>query len=55
VRFTWEPNSIAIWDNFGTQHYAVGDYWPNDRLMQRITVGTATPTAAFSPQRLAAE
>jgi taurine dioxygenase len=55
VRFTWEPNSIAIWDNFATQHYAVADYWPHHRLMQRITVGTAKPTAARHPLPLAAE
>lgn len=55
VRFTWEPNSIAIWDNFGTQHYAAADYWPADRRMHRITVGTAKPTAARLPQQLAAE
>ena len=55
VRFTWEPNSIAIWDNFGTQHYAAADYWPADRRMHRITVGTAKPTTALLPQQLAAE
>ncbi len=49
VRFTWEPNSIAIWDNFATQHYAVGDYWPERRVMQRITAGTAKPTAVTQP------
>ena len=39
VRFHWENNSIAIWDNRITQHYAVCDYLPNFRHMQRITVG----------------
>ena len=38
VRFHWENNSIAIWDNRITQHYAVCDYLPNFRHMQRITV-----------------
>jgi len=38
VRFHWENNSIAIWDNRITQHYAVCDYLPNVRHMQRITV-----------------
>jgi taurine dioxygenase len=55
VRFTWEPDSIAIWDNFATQHYAVADYWPNRRLMQRITVGTAKPAAFRQPHQAAAE
>jgi taurine dioxygenase len=38
VRFHWENNSIAIWDNRITQHYAVCDYLPSFRRMQRITV-----------------
>ena len=38
VRFHWKNNSIAIWDNRITQHYAVFDYLPNFRHMHRITV-----------------
>ena len=38
VRFRWTPNAIAIWDNRSTQHYAVGDYWPEPRTMERVTV-----------------
>ena len=38
VRFHWENNSIAIWDNRITQHYAVCDYLPHSRHMQRVTV-----------------
>jgi taurine dioxygenase len=38
VRFHWENNSIAIWDNRITQHYAVCDYLPSFRHMHRITV-----------------
>ena len=38
VRFHWKNNSIAIWDNRITQHYAVCDYLPSFRHMQRITV-----------------
>tara|TARA_B110000305_G_scaffold32548_1_gene31672 strand:- start:81 stop:923 length:843 start_codon:yes stop_codon:yes gene_type:complete len=38
VRFKWQDNSVAIWDNRITQHYAVCDYLPNFRHMQRITV-----------------
>lgn len=44
VRFRWEPNSMAIWDNFATQHYAVFDYGPHYRAMQRMTAGSAAPT-----------
>ncbi|PUE09319.1 hypothetical protein B9Z51_10565 [Limnohabitans sp. T6-5] len=26
-----------MWDNRSTQHYAVGDYFPQHRKLQRIT------------------
>lgn len=55
VRFTWEQDSIAIWDNFAVQHYALADYWPEHRLMQRVTVGTAKPEAAEARIAMAAE
>jgi taurine dioxygenase len=38
VRFKWEPNSIAFWDNRSTQHLAISDYWPQTRVMERLTV-----------------
>jgi taurine dioxygenase len=37
-RFRWEPNSIAFWDNRASQHYAVSDYWPAVRRMERVTI-----------------
>ncbi|MDR2334817.1 MAG: TauD/TfdA family dioxygenase [Burkholderiaceae bacterium] len=41
VRWRWKPNSIAIWDNSATQHYAVMDYAPCHRKMERAgIVGT---------------
>ena len=36
VRWRWQPNSVAIWDNRCTQHYAVMDYPPCHRKMERI-------------------
>lgn len=36
-RFSWEKNSIAMWDNRSTAHYAVGDY-DQPRCMHRVTV-----------------
>jgi taurine dioxygenase len=38
VRWRWTPNSFAIWDNRATQHYAVQDYWPAVRKMERAGV-----------------
>ncbi len=38
VRFRWTPNTIAFWDNRCTQHYAVGDYYPHYRKLQRVTI-----------------
>ncbi|WP_108883449.1 taurine dioxygenase [Anderseniella sp. Alg231-50] len=38
VRFKWQAGSIAMWDNRCTQHYAVSDYMPHYRCMNRITV-----------------
>ena len=38
VRWRWRPNSVAIWDNRCTQHYAVQDYWPAVRKMERCAI-----------------
>ena len=38
VRWRWCPNSVAIWDNRSTQHYAVMDYWPAVRKMERAGI-----------------
>ncbi|NMO04901.1 taurine dioxygenase [Gordonia sp. TBRC 11910] len=38
VRWRWTENSIAIWDNRCTQHYAVQDYWPGVRKMERAGI-----------------
>lgn len=38
VRWRWQPNDVAIWDNRVTQHYANADYYPARRVMHRATV-----------------
>src|SRR5262245_57896882 len=38
VRWRWTPGSVAIWDNRCTQHYAVQDYWPAVRKMERAGI-----------------
>ena len=38
VRWRWQDGDIAMWDNRVTMHYAVADYLPQHRQMNRITV-----------------
>ena len=38
VRWRWTKNSFAIWDNRNTQHYAVQDYFPGIRKMERAGI-----------------
>lgn len=45
VRFRWEKDSIAMWDNFAVQHYASSDYWPDVRIMERASIIGTRPTA----------
>ena len=43
VRLKWQPGTIAFWDNRASQHYAVSDYWPQRRVMERVTVAGDRP------------
>ena len=38
VRFKFRRNSFAIWDNRCTQHYAVQDFWPAVRNLERAGI-----------------
>lgn len=38
VRRQWKPRTVAFWDNRVTQHYTVGDYATNERVMYRVTI-----------------
>ena len=38
VRWRWSPNAVAMWDNRSTQHYAVMDYPPSHRRMERAGI-----------------
>lgn len=37
-RFRWQENSVAFWDNRSTQHYALFDYHPARRLVERVSI-----------------
>jgi taurine dioxygenase len=43
VRWRWTDNSFALWDNRCTQHYAVQDYFPGVRKMERASIAGDKP------------
>ena len=43
VRFRWRENAIALWDNRCTQHFALWDYWPEERKGHRVTIKGEKP------------
>jgi taurine dioxygenase len=43
VRFAWEDNSVAFWDNRCVQHHALWDYYPQVRSGSRVTVKGDAP------------
>ena len=52
MRLRWKPETLVMWDNRVTQHYAVADYLPAYRRMRRVTIvadrrsGTASDAGA---------
>lgn len=42
-RFRWAPGSLAFWDNRACQHFAASDYFPNVRVMERVTIAGDKP------------
>jgi len=38
VRLRWKKHTVAFWDNRSTQHYAVMDYPPCHRRMERAGI-----------------
>ncbi len=42
-RLQWRPNTIAFWDNRVVLHYAVHDYFPQRRRMERVTIAGDRP------------
>jgi taurine dioxygenase len=46
VRFRWTEGAVAMWDNRSTQHYAVSDYYPNRRVLERVSIAGDRPRSA---------
>ncbi len=38
LRCRQRKDSLAFWDNRAVQHYAVSDYDPQRRVMDRVTI-----------------
>ncbi|HVI91384.1 MAG TPA: TauD/TfdA family dioxygenase [Dongiaceae bacterium] len=45
VRWNWDQNDVAIWDNQATQHYALNDYDGQNRTMRRVTIAGEIPVS----------
>ena len=43
LRHRWELGDVVMWDNRATQHYAVLDYWPVERVVERVTIKGDVP------------
>ncbi|KAG6857392.1 hypothetical protein H0H87_004754 [Tephrocybe sp. NHM501043] len=51
VRFKWEPNSVAIWDNRVVTHSATFDFWPATRHALRATPHGEKPISVADYER----
>ncbi|KAG2742198.1 TauD-domain-containing protein [Suillus brevipes Sb2] len=51
VRFHWEPNSIAFWDNRIVTHTATLDFWPQTRHALRATSHGEKPESVEEYER----
>jgi taurine dioxygenase len=44
-RVRWTPNTLVFWDNRCTQHHAIWDYYPLDRIGHRVSILGERPSA----------
>jgi len=43
IRYKWNKNDMAFWDNRCTIHKALWDYFPNERKGRRVTIRGSVP------------
>lgn len=43
LRWRWQENDVALWDNRAVQHYAIGDYGDKTRIIHRTTIEGEAP------------
>jgi taurine dioxygenase len=48
-RVRWTDDTVVMWDNRALQHYAVGDYLPSTRVMERASIAGDRPVPARVP------
>lgn len=46
ARLHWEPESVALWDNYSTLHRGIFDFGQQHRLMHRVSFNTEDPISA---------
>jgi len=48
-RHKWDENMLIFWDNQAVQHSALHDYYPQQRMMERVTINNDQPPIADAP------
>lgn len=48
-RHHWHVDDVVVWDEVATVHQGPDDFWPERRVLRRVTVDRLTPAAAFAP------
>ena len=48
-RHKWDENMLVFWDNQAVQHSALHDYYPQQRMMERVTISGVTKPIADAP------